>query len=312
MFGTYRLILACLVALSHYGLIVAGFNPGQWAVLSFYVVSGYLMECQFHRLSTCRLFYADRFLRIYPLFVTVLLLSLLLAHLSLPVILGNCSLFPLNYYAFSGIPIIVGLSWSLACEAHFYLLVPLLACASIKSVRWIALCSMGVFLVSPFLPHTAFWAYEGLPGILFAFLSGILIKRKDWFFLRWVWICFAGLLAAFAYSKFGHLGLPTGIHINVCVGYLVALPVVSWLASLSPKVRWDQQLGLLSYPLFLAHGLVRDFVSRHFPHVPMLLLLVLAIAASGLLVILVERPVDRIRYKIRTGPGRNSTDRHKF
>jgi peptidoglycan/LPS O-acetylase OafA/YrhL len=96
------------------------------------------------------------------------------------------------------------------------------------------------------------------------------------------------------------------------VGYLVALPVVSWLASLSPKVRWDQQLGLLSYPLFLAHGLVRDFVSRHFPHVPMLLLLVLAIAASGLLVILVERPVDRIRYKIRTGPGRNSTDRHKF
>ncbi len=302
MFGTYRLILACLVALSHYGLVVAGFNPGQWAVLSFYVLSGFLMEHQFHRLSTCRLFYADRFLRIYPLYAIVLLLSVLLMHPSLPVGLINSSLFPLNYSSFTGIPILVGPSWSLACEAHFYLLVPLLARASTPCIRWLALGSIGVFLVSPFLPHPAFWAYVGLPGILFAFLTGILIRRKDLFFLGWIWIFFMGLLAAFAYAKFGHFGLPTGIHINVCVGYILALPLILWLASLSPKVRWDQRLGLLAYPLFLAHVPVQQFVSLRFPHAPMFLLLALAIAASGILVILVERPFDKIRYRIRKRP----------
>ena len=236
------------------------------------------------------------------LYATVLLLSVLLMHPSLPVGLVNSSLFPLNYSSFTGMPIMVGPAWSLACEAHFYLLVPLLSRASTPCIRWIALGSIGVFLVSPFLPHTAFWAYEGLPGILFAFLSGILIRRKDLFFLGWVWICFVCLLAAFAYSKFSHLGLPTGIHINVCVGYILALPLIFWLASLSPKVHWDQQLGLLAYPLFLVHVPLKQFVSLHFNHVPMLLLLLLAIAASGILVILIEKPFDGIRYKIRKRP----------
>jgi hypothetical protein len=30
MFGAYRFILAAFVALSHFGVVVAGFNPGQW------------------------------------------------------------------------------------------------------------------------------------------------------------------------------------------------------------------------------------------------------------------------------------------
>jgi peptidoglycan/LPS O-acetylase OafA/YrhL len=306
MFGTYRLVLACLVALSHFGLVRAGFNPGQWAVLSFYVLSGFLMEHQFHRLATCRLFYLDRFLRIYPLFVIVLLLAALRTNSSGSVILVNSFLFPLNYSSFTGTPMIIGPSWSLACEAHFYLLVPLFARASTPWVRGIALSSIGLFAVSPFLPNSTFWAYTGLPGILFAFLSGILIRRQDPVFLRWLWVVFAGLLAAFAFSKFSHSGLPTGIHINVCVGYLIALPMIQWLASLSPKVLWDQRLGLLAYPLFLAHEPVGRFISHYFNHASMFLLLLAAMAASAVLVLLVEKPFDRIRYKIRKQLGRNA------
>jgi peptidoglycan/LPS O-acetylase OafA/YrhL len=78
MFGSYRFLLAILVALSHFGCQAAGFNPGQWAVISFYVLSGLLMDRQFHKLSPRGKelggFYLDRFLRVYPLFMVVLLL----------------------------------------------------------------------------------------------------------------------------------------------------------------------------------------------------------------------------------------------
>jgi peptidoglycan/LPS O-acetylase OafA/YrhL len=158
---------------------------------------------------------------------------------------------------------------------------------------------MVVFTLSPFLPNSTFWAYTGLPGILFAFLSGILIKRKDVLFLRGAWFLYAGLLAGFISSKFGHWGLPTGIHINVCLGYLAALPLVSWLSNFSPEAKWDNTLGLLSYPLFLVHQPLSAFLTTHLAHISMCLLLVFSIIAAGLLVLFVEIPFDRLRYKVR-------------
>ncbi len=299
MFGTYRFLLACLVALSHFGLTVAGFHPGQWSVLSFYVLSGFLMEHQFHKLATARAFYLDRLLRIYPLFLAVLLLATWLARPSLWTFAVNASLFPLDYSFFTDIPMLIAPSWSLACEAHFYLLVPLLARASTFALRTCALGSVALFACSPFLPASTFWAYTALPGIFFAFLSGMLIRRRDRFFLGSLWILFAALLGAFLYSKLAHLGLPTGIHINVCIGYLAALPLVSWLSSFSPKVLWDRKLGLLSYPLFLVHEPAQALLSPYFHHLSTGVSLLWAVAVSGLLVLLIERPFDVIRYKMR-------------
>ena len=299
MFGTYRLLLACLVALSHFGLNIIGYNPGQTAVLSFYVLSGFLMEHLYHKLGTVRGFYTDRFLRIYPLFAVILLFAALLSPPSFAVGVLNALLLPLNYSAFTHVPVLVGPSWSLACEAHFYLLVPFLACQSTRVLRWITISSVSLFAVTPFLPFSTFLAFEGLPGILFAFLSGMLIKRRDLAFLQRVWLLFLLLLALFIYSKFCHSGLPTGIHINVRAGYLTALPLVIWLSAYSAQVKWDQRLGLLSYPLFLVHLPLRNFMGLFFPHVPMLLLLALALAAAALLVVTVEKPFDKIRYRFR-------------
>lgn len=302
MFGTYRLILASLVALSHFGLVLAGFNPGQWSVMSFYVLSGFLMEHQFRKLSTAgnsRAFYADRFLRVFPVYVAVLLLAAFLARPTWPVFLINTTLIPLNYSSFTGVPILVGPAWSLACEVQFYLLVPLFVRAPTSVVRLTAAGSVALFIVSPLLPNPSFWAFTGLPGILFSFLSGILIKRKDALFLRYTWLFFVVLLAGFCFFKSRHLNLPTGININVCIGYLAALPMVSWLSTYSPDSKWDQSLGLLSYPLFLVHQPLGTFLVAHIPHANMFVLLVFVMIAAGVLVLLVERPFDNIRYKVR-------------
>jgi len=299
MFGIYRLILACLVALSHFGFTIADFNPGQWAVLSFYVVSGFLMEKQFHKLGSPRLFYLDRLFRIYPLFILILTGSYFIFHPSSWTWFLNTLLFPLNYGALGGPSALIGPTWSLACEAHFYVLLPLLATASTKTLRILLGASIAIFAISPVLPFSTFWAYIGLPGVLFAFLSGMFIARKDFPALKISWCCFFGLFFLFSYSKIAHWGLPTGIHINVCIGYLAALLLVWNLAKYSPRHRWDQIPGLLSYPLFLIHEPLQVIIRRFIPHPSMIFLLLAAIVAAAVMTLLVEKPLDSIRYRIR-------------
>jgi len=298
MFGTYRFILASLVALSHFGVQYAGFNPGQWAVVSFYTLSGLLMERQSRKLGTSG-FYWDRLLRIYPLYLVVLLLAAIENHPSWIESIANIALLPLNYSYFTGINILIAPAWSLACEAHFYLLVPLLVLCSTKTLRIVLASSLSLFAISPFLPCSTFLAYTGLPGILFAFVSGILINRKDFSFIKKLWVTMFGLLVAFAGSKVFHSGLLTGIHINVSVGYLAAIAIIPCLDRFSPKAGWDKILGLFSYPLFLCHGVVAAFVQHHFSISNPLLLLLAALCFSAVLILTVEIPFDRVRYGLR-------------
>ena len=43
MFGYFRFFLATLVLLSHVGMNLNGFNPGVAAVVSFYMLAGYVV-----------------------------------------------------------------------------------------------------------------------------------------------------------------------------------------------------------------------------------------------------------------------------
>lgn len=303
VFGTYRFILAAFVALSHFGLIVAGFNPGQWAVICFYTLSGLLMERQFHKLSKnghgTSAFYFDRFLRIYPLFLVVLVITFFGYRISWGAAAANAALLPLNYSSLLGIPALIIPSWSLACEAHFYLLVPLLALLPTKVLRFVLVFSLCFFTASPFLPHSTFWAYTALPGILFTFLTGILINRKDFGFIKISWVVMLFLLVTFSLTKYFHTGLPTGIHINVAIGFLIAVLTTTQLDKLSPNVKWDRALGLFSYPLFLCHGEAAGILGRYWHVSNPLALLFASVVFAGALILTVEIPFDYIRYHLR-------------
>ena len=313
MFGAFRFILAVLVALSHLGMVYAGFNPGQWAVISFYTLSGLLMERQFQKLSPTGngigAFYLDRFLRIYPLYFAVLLLAWFADRASWGDTLFNIALLPVNYLDFINVHLLIIPASSLACEVHFYVFVPLLVLCSIKTLRIILLSSLSLFAISPFLPHASFWAWAGFPGMLFTLASGLLINRKDFLFIKMLWPIMALLLIIFGIAKFSHPGLRTGININVAIGYLVAVIAISWLDRFSPKKNWDKMLGLFSYPLFLCNGIVFDFVRSYFSILNLITLLCAAILFSGLLMLIVEIPFDRIRYRLRAkSPGKISVN----
>ncbi len=302
MFGFYRFVLALAVALSHHGLKVYGFNPGQWAVVCFYVLSGYLMECQYQKLAPLggvKAFYLDRFLRIFPVYIAVVLVAAWLTPVSWTELALNIALVPLNFTDFLGTRLLIGPAWSLACEVQFYLLVPLLVTAPTRVLRFLTAGSLVVFAFSLYLPYHTFWTYGSLPGMLFTFLSGILIHRRDWSALRLECLTIFGLWLIFLGTKIGSTGLPTGININICTGFLAAVPATVYLSQFSPRHAWDQFLGLFSYPLFLVHMLVLDLCTTYLHITGMAAFLVFSLAASGVLLLTVEKPFDVARYRMR-------------
>ena len=303
MFGCFRLILALMVALSHFGCQFAGFNPGQWAVVCFYVLSGLLMERQYKKITEAgnpgSLFYVDRLLRIFPMYLVVLVLGVILTPISHAAFAANALLLPLDYTSFFKCPIVIGPAWSLACEFHFYLLVPLLCVCSDRQIKGLFLCSLFIFTISPFLPYSTFWAYSGLPGIIFTFLTGILINRKATGFLKGVSIIMFCLLICFLLTKLEKLKLPTGININVCVGYMIAMAAVPILERLPNNRVWDKKAGLIAFPLFLCHEIVSAFIETKFDMHNILIRVLGAMLFAGLLVMAIEMPVDRFRYGLR-------------
>lgn len=304
MFGAYRFILAILVALSHFGFKAGGFNPGQWSVISFYALSGLLMERQFLKLSIngrgTVTFYVDRFLRIWPLYFVVLLFAWASNKGTASELMTNATLLPLNYGCFTKLPTLVATSWSLACEVHFYLLVPMLVSASTRTIRFLSCASVGIFLLSPFLVYSDFWAYVGLPGMLFVFLSGILINRKDYVFLKAMVSTLAFFLIVFSAIKYFHKSLPTGININVIIGYIIAVVLIPILNRFSSTLKWDKICGLFSYPIFLCHMPVAAFLYQLGQGSSLAELLIASIIFSAGLILVIEVPFDRIRYRVRT------------
>jgi peptidoglycan/LPS O-acetylase OafA/YrhL len=71
--GLLRLFLAMLVVISHTGNTLYGYNIGVVAVISFFILSGYVMsmliEKYYKQPSLIPTFYLDRITRLFPQYV---------------------------------------------------------------------------------------------------------------------------------------------------------------------------------------------------------------------------------------------------
>ncbi|HEX7654916.1 MAG TPA: acyltransferase [Verrucomicrobiae bacterium] len=312
MFGTYRFILALAVAIGHLqiGLLPAftGRHAGQMAVMGFYLLSGYLMDRQCRRLGT-RAFCLDRFLRIYPLYLLILTAAWFCFYrstLTWGEAAANLALLPMNYQDFFSFTKLIGPAFSLACEVHFYLLVPWLVGRPLAVIRGLYFASLLIHGIVPICSHERYWCYEGLPGTFFVFLTGMLISRGD---LRFTLSLPLVLLAWFFYWKgmdaTYSATLYSGIYGNVTYGAILGYVAVLALRRGSPQQAWDRFLGRLSYPLFISHMLVFDLGSVYL-QLEKWQNILLAITVAGILAWLVEIPLARWRYALRQ-PGKLGT-----
>lgn len=148
--------------------------PGRTAVWLFFGISGYVIAHGFvHRrysftLSDLKWFYANRFLRIYPLFLVLSGLSLITEFLAAGRSPISWSDVPAQLFAFQFDQeyVLNGVFWTLGIELHFYLIAPLLlAPLLIKNTSRSCLLALGLYALMVLWNRYAVarlgWSYDG-------------------------------------------------------------------------------------------------------------------------------------------------------
>lgn len=316
-FGACRLILASLVAASHlWDGMLQGY--AAYAVWAFFVLSGFLMTLV---LTTrygfdgpgLRAYAFNRFMRIFPLYwlaVVAGLASLWYAGrhgIDLRVINGEFY-WPQNVEQWvhvstlfagaqrGGLPVPV--SNALAIEVGYYMLMPLMARS--RSTAWFAFAVAVVLNLKLGINGDSFGErYSTFLPCMLPFAAGSLAchyrESLDRFSMPWtslvLWILH-GLL----WLKLPGWPWEWGLYVSLVLSVWM---VVSLHRQRAGKV--DRMLGDLSYPVYLIHTTVAAWFvcpcgfSRPFEF--FLKAFALTLLLSWLIVVLVDRPLARLKWK---------------
>ncbi len=272
MFGSLRLALAIMVALSHIGTSFFGHNIGVPAVVVFFILSGFVVANLLankgdwidwrHHVG---LFYYERLLRLLPLYLFFMAVAAWARPLDLEalspwkaiyVVASNFLIVPLNYQMLT--PwltdrMLVPPAWSLGLELQFYLLAPLV-CLSRKVMHRAMIVSVLFYIaVSSFLslPYSDWLGYRFIVATLFMFLSGACLYQANYLNLPLLKVMWGGVAGLLFYTVLGgRLAIPYVL--ETTMGYLIGLPLVMFLARI-PRHGIDEWLGRVAYGVFLCH-----------------------------------------------------------
>jgi peptidoglycan/LPS O-acetylase OafA/YrhL len=317
--GTYRFLLAIAVALSHMGVTFqGGHNPGIVAVISFYMISGFVMtglvRSHYAEYRKLPIYCLDRLARIFPqylFFLALAVASYFVFHISSPWlsdvsfagVMANVLVVPLDFFMYS--QAIVGSmfipqAWSLGLELTFYIMFPFILISGRRDV-WFVASLLVWFFAAYGVINTDQWGYRLLPGTLFIFLLGSYIYDFRQPSPRHPAVLLFGLMlvSAIALSASGKLELPYTY--EVLVGSLVGVPALFILARCK-RSGWDDWFGNLSYGIFLCHFLVIwifEMLSLQRGMGGIALMITASVALGYLGYAAVEHPVVRWRRGLR-------------
>jgi peptidoglycan/LPS O-acetylase OafA/YrhL len=149
-------------------IVYQWFNPGNYGVFVFFMISGYIVPASLERKGSVRTFWVSRLFRLYPLYLLVVMLAVALAAVHLGGLRGEGAdpetsvlsqlLMMSNVLGGENLPNVV---WSLSYEMVFYLLLTALFAARIhRRSSWYALAfaaaavAIGGFLPQAYFTHT--------------------------------------------------------------------------------------------------------------------------------------------------------------
>lgn len=267
--GFFRLFLALTVVCYH---ITSFVFIGKFAVYAFFILSGFWVSKMFQEKymlqeNPVRTYLVSRFLRIYPLYLFLLLLALPVLYyedagfFQLESIrdyilfwLTNLGLFGQYLYGKS----ILVPAWSLDLEVQFYVLLPLLFYVLKQKKHFIYL-----FIVSSVAALLIYWFEVPVLNrtvlyFLPFFLLGILMYLFDWKFsksvVRWSWMITLGIVLLH-YVFPNHTVQAKNSMYNEWLNCGLAVLLVPFIAhNVKQKSdALDQTLGGLSYTVYLFH-----------------------------------------------------------
>ncbi|MDQ1082241.1 peptidoglycan/LPS O-acetylase OafA/YrhL [Microbacterium proteolyticum] len=284
------------------------FEAGKTGVTLFFILSGFVLAWGYKPQQSARSFWWHRVARIYPLHVVGVGLALLAAATLVPEIRTDgaaplmANVFLVNGWVpdwwQAGNPA----SWSLVCEAFFYLGFPLLirplVRASNRALTVVVVASLVLVALAPQIAALAPGVLSSastpllrLPEFVVGMTVALMLKRGRWMPLR---LSIALPLAVAGYALSEAPMLPgTDVHpgLAATVGFYALL--IASLANADARGRstflarplW-QELGRVSFAFYLVHLLVIASVSSGWPgghpELPWQRALLLALAAFGI------------------------------
>lgn len=278
MFGILRTVLAIYVVLLHIFSVPV---LGNYAVSFFFLLSGFLMTYIMHEtygytLRGFGVFWLNRFLRLYPIYFFIILITVVFVVL-LPDIIRNphlfipktfsewftniTMLFP-NIVPHRYIPRVVPTSWALTNELFFYLLISL-GISKTKKRTYIWLLLSILYFVGTYLYYDiATYRYSAIPAASLPFSLGAClfwsIKNKRVFNTRISIITISFIF--FNINAVSSIYLPfylkeATIYINMILAMLLVYLLFNYRPKKPLKIL-DDTLGAYSYPIYLSHYLL--------------------------------------------------------
>jgi peptidoglycan/LPS O-acetylase OafA/YrhL len=248
------------------------FNGGR-AVDAFFIISGYLIIKSYQRSSSTKEYFIKRIKRIYPAYLTIILLcalsGFLVSSYTIADYFGSAGLYKyilanlvfLNFihptlpgvFENNFFHVVNGSLWSLKVEVGFYILLPLIVYLRSK-IKFpilyglLFLLSAGYFFTMMHLYHTTrqdiflFFSRQ-IPGELFFFIIGATVAEIDGRLEFRKWIKRLGIPAVIA------LFLPLGI-----VGGAIAQALaIFFFAFTVPPLHYPFKREDLSYGIYIYH-----------------------------------------------------------
>jgi len=319
MAGYIRLSLAILVLLSHAGVTINGLNPGVIAVVIFYMLAGGVVTHLWQNIlpqgkGQLLNFYKDRMLRIFPLYLYMLGLTiafLLLTGYANPqfqvtTMLNNLLVIPLNYYMFIDNSILqspswwlIPQAWSLGAELQAYIIMPVVLIYK-RAKMPVLIISFAIYTAANLnIINTDIYGYRLLPGVLFIFLIGSLLKEEQRTKASQSNMLFAVIVIT--YGLFNYLNMLQHSYTHeTLLGLLIGMPLLRLIRHLPPNGPFNKLAASLSYGVFLSHFLViwcldySEITTRgSVGYFALLIGVSIGIAYSGIM--LVERKTKAIR-----------------
>ncbi len=269
------------------------FSLSVSAVVIFYLISGYTMGIKFKKYlfqtsKPKKLFFLDRFLRVFPLFILVLVVTMFIEdsfnQLNFKQIFMNFTLLPLNLYMIFPIQMVLPITYSLSLEEQFYLIMPFLLSTknvenTLKKVAVFSLIFIGISILLAILANYSirvsqifgdigmvfladYLVYRLLPGTIVIFILGICLNFKtktEINITKAISVFYIIILFIISIFSIAHRGQIFA----VCIGVLTGIPIVMLVKNLQ-RNRIDEFVGSLSYPIFLLQDPVRILIKKNF------------------------------------------------
>lgn len=321
--GVYRLFLAILVAIAHTGIRYYEYNPGVVAVISFFILSGYVMsmliEKYYMQPSAILTFYLDRAARLFPQFVFYMILASLCIYvfkidatsinqLTFAKWLLNFLILPQGFYMYwANGALVIPQAWSLGLEMTFYIVIPwILIYFSKRQIYALACISFLIFLAAYLGKiNSDYFGYRLLLGTLFMFLVGWSFFKNDSESKKFRAMVFlaAGVLLIITFFNKPLYKLP--YNKEVLLGLMAGILAVSFLKNFRFS-KLDEFFGNLSYGVFLNHFIIiwmmRKFLGiKTFDTLNVSILLITSCVLALGSFYYIERPALRWRHAIRYG-----------